>query len=292
MSLALAASDNFEETFNRRTANIVIVPGGSITAKQNAAFKAAGYPTSLPWVSAKDKAKLREASIRRQVMEQTKTFPEAVQKQALQQALSSVGSTSEGDGFQEGAFAHELGHLWFIQAFKPDNSETQKGHAYGGWAPDWLDETAAVLLENPAHNKRRRESFGKLSFDETIPLKEFFAMEHPGAKAAQMLRNNLPTEAMEGPSRESRTIVLTGKEAEEFVKNSGGDKVANFYAQAQVFSDFLLSRAKDRAIYPEITEHLLAGGTFETWLETKGTAWNLPSSIDALGLAWRDWIEN
>jgi len=62
-------------TFKTAPAKIVIVPGGKISAKQNAAFEAAGYPSSLPWISAADKAKLRESSIREQVEAQTKNLP-------------------------------------------------------------------------------------------------------------------------------------------------------------------------------------------------------------------------
>ncbi len=288
---ALAASEKFQTTFDRAPAKIVIVPGGVITAKQNDVFKAAGY-TSLPWISASDKAKLRKSSIIRQVEEQTKGLPQSVKDSAMKQSLAAVKSRTNdthASAVQAGAFAHELGHMWFINAFKPANAEAQKGHAYGGWAPDWLDETAAVLLENSTLNKRRRESFSKLNFEEIIPLRTFLTMEHPAAQAAKDLLKTLPSEKMKGASSESRAIVLTGEEAREFLKNSGGNKTANFYAQVQVFTDFLLSYSNDTKVFVSLTEALLAGGTTETWLSSQD--WGLPSTVAELDTAWLAWID-
>lgn len=294
LNTALAASEKFEDTFDRSPAKTVIVPGGVISADMTKALKAAGYPVQLPWVSAADKAKLREASIVRQVEEQTKGLPQAVKESAMKQALAAVKAGVEdqqANALQAGAFAHELGHMWFINAFSPGNSERQTGHAYGGWAPDWLDETAAVLMENPALNKRRRAAFKGFAFEDVIPLAEFLTMEHPAAQSAKELRNLLPSTSSDGPSSESRAIVLTGKEAEEFLKKSGGNKAANFYAQVQVFSDFLLSYSDDTAIYISLTEGLLAGASFETWLAGKGQEWGLPQSVEALDAAWLKWID-
>jgi hypothetical protein len=294
LNTALAASKKFKTIFNTEPAKIVIVPGGSISAEQNVAFKDAGYPTSLPWISASDKAKLRESSIRKQIEAQTKNLPEAIRETALQQALAAVQSGAQNEraqSVQDGAFAHELGHLWFIQAFKPVEAAPEKGHAYGGWAPDWLDETAAVLMENQTLNENRRESFSRLAFEDTIPLRDFLTMEHPAAKAAKDLRQAIPSKKMEGKSMESRAIVLSGKEAEEFLKKSGGNKAADFYAQAQVFSDFLLSSKGDTQLYVSLTQDLLKGGSFESWLGSQGKDWGLPSSITALESEWESWVE-
>lgn len=294
LNTALVASQKFEVTFKTPASKIVIVPGGSISAEQNAAFKAAGYPASLPWISAADKAKLRESSIRKQVEAQTKNLPEAVRAAAMAQALGAVKGGAKNDQaqfVQDGAFAHELGHLWFIQAFKPVGATPEKGHAYGGWAPDWLDETAAVLMENATLNEKRRESFARLAFEETIPLQTFLTMEHPAVKAASGMINSLPSEKMQSELSGSRAIVLSGKEAEEFLKNSGGNRTADFYAQTQVFSDFLLSFTGDTGLYVSLTQALLEGASFGSWLMSAGADWGLPTSMAALESEWQAWVE-
>lgn len=291
LNSALSDAKKFERTFGVTPAKTVIVPGGVISKEKREAFKAAGYPVSLPWLSAADKAKLRETSIRRQVEEQTKNLPEAIRESAMKQALAAVSSGGEdkraGD-IQAGAFAHELGHLWFINAFKPAEAEAQTGHAYGGWAPDWLDETAAVLMENAALTEKRRAAFKSFSPDRIIPLREFLTMEHPAAQSARDLKDALPGGTDEGGSR---TIILSGKEAEEFLKKSGGNRAADFYAQTQVFSEFLLGPKNDSQLYVSLTEHLRGGGSFETWLIAEGVEWGLPTTLDALESEWQDWIK-
>ncbi len=290
LNTALASAKRFESIFGVSPAKTVIVPGGEIKAKQSAAFKEAGYPVQLPWISASDKVKLREASIRRQVEEQTKDLPAAIRESAIKQALAAVqkgAQDANAQAIQDGAFAHELGHMWFINAFRPADGELQKGHAYGGWAPDWLDETAAVLMENSVLTEKRREAFGALSADEIIPLRQFLTMEHPAAKSAMDLQKTLTGKRSKG---ESRAIVLSGKDAEDFLKKSGGDKAANFYAQVQAFSDFLLSKTNDSAVYRSLTEALLSGGSFSQWLSDEGASWNLPPSLEALEREWNTWL--
>lgn len=287
LNTALSTSKSFESIFGSPPAKTVIVPGGIISAEQNTAFEKAGYPVSLPWISAADKALLREASILRQVEEQTKNLPEAVKAAALAQALAATKTDTASESTQAGAFSHELGHLWFIEAFKPANAADQTGHAYGGWAPDWLDETAAILMENSILIESRRKAFIEMSDDEIIPLKAFLSMEHPGAQAAVRLNERLAKDRKDG---ESRTFVLTGEEAEAFLKNSGGNTAANFYSQAQAFSDFLLSYSGDTKLYISLIDELRTGGSFETWLMSQGSNWGLPDSLLQLDQAWKDWI--
>ena len=54
--------------------------------------------------------------------------------------------------------AHEIGHQFFIHGIWSSyavESETQ----YGSTAPDWLDEAAAILMEDEAHTTSRRDIF-------------------------------------------------------------------------------------------------------------------------------------
>jgi len=285
-----SASKKFEDTFGVSAGKTVIVPGGKISADQNAEFEKAGYLLSLPWISAADKARLTESSIRRQIEEQTKDLPENVRKAALTKALSAIQSKDPAeadDGTQAGALAHELGHLWFIEAFKPADAKAQKGHAYGGWAPDWLDETAAILMENSVLIESRKKAFNEMPDDDLFPLETFLSMEHPAAQNAKRVTQQFTGSLNQG---ESRAMVLTGAEAEAFLKASGGSKAANFYSQAQAFSDFMLSYSGETSLYPSLANALIAGGTFETWLSSDGSDWGLPSSLKQLDQDWQNWI--
>jgi len=286
---AVAASEKFEKLFNKTPGKTVIMPGGTISPDHYKTFEASGYSVKLPWISAADKAALREASIRRQVEEQTKDLPEAVKATAMAQALAAAGSpkTDPSDTTQAGAFSHELGHLWFIDAFKPADSAAQTGHAYGGWAPDWLDETAAILMENSELAESRREDFLNVPDEEIVPLMTFLTMEHPAAQSAKFLNERF--RKTEGQT-ESRTTVLTGDDAKEFLKNSGGNSAANFYAQSKAFSDFLLSYSDDTQIYTSLTNDLLEGSSFESWLMSEGAVWGLPTTLTELDKSWQAWI--
>ena len=290
LNTALSSANQFQSIFGVSPAKTVIVPGGVISSEQNKAFEAAGYPISLPWLSTADKAKLKEASIRQQVEAQTKTLPEAVKAAAMAQALSAIETKPDeaSESKQAGALSHELGHLWFMNAFKPAKAEKQSGHAYGGWAPDWLDETAAILMENDILIASRRDAFLSMSDEDIFPLEIFLSMEHPAAQSARRLNEMANEEKIKGASR---AIILTGEEAAEFLKSSGGDKAANFYSQTQAFSDFLLSYSGDKQLYVSLTKNLLLGGTFENWLTSEGANWGLADSLVALDDAWTAWVK-
>jgi len=167
----------FSRYFGAETAPIAIVPGGTITPDMQAGLKQAGYSLSLPWISAADKQALAEASVRKQVMEQTKGMAAAQQEAIIKMAFAKAGGSGSTSGdmstTEQGALTHELGHLWFIAAFKPKDGEAGGSHGYGGWAPDWLDETAAVLLENETLTASRRKAFKDMPIDDFYPLEDF-----------------------------------------------------------------------------------------------------------------------
>jgi len=83
--------------------------------------------------------------------EQLKPLVEQGLASARQQIKNSV------DGQQ--IFSHELGHVWFIAKYWPDSNVDPGKLHYGGPAADWLDETAAILLENAKLTSERRKFF-------------------------------------------------------------------------------------------------------------------------------------
>lgn len=71
---------------------------------------------------------------------------------------------------------HEIGHQIFIHELMPRTGEDQ----YGGAAPDWLDEMAAIALEDDFGVRKRRfeaRLFAKQA--ELLPLGRLLAMTHP-----------------------------------------------------------------------------------------------------------------
>lgn len=275
----------FQRYFDVEAAPIAIVPGGEITSDLQRDLKFAGYDSSLPWVSAADKAKLMRSSIRRQVMKQTKSMSaeqqEAIMKMALAKANSSPPSVGDMSATEKGALTHELGHMWFIAAFKPADGAAGGGHGYGGWAPDWLDETAAVLLENEILTQRRRKAFKEMNLEDFYPLDTFLTMEHPALKSAQALKEKFGNKDGEG---DSRAIILTGEDAEEFLKTSGKSDPANFYTQARGFADFIIERTGDEQIFAKLAQHLSEGKSFESWLSQTDS---LPPDLLGLKSDWK-----
>ena len=287
--LAQSGREAFQRYFGVEAAPIAIVLGGEITTDLHDDLKAAGYVLSLPWISAADKNKLKQSSIRRQVMEQTKGMiasqQEAILKMALAKASSAPSPEGDMSATEQGALTHELGHLWFIAAYKPAGEEVKGRHGYGGWAPDWLDETAAILLENETLTERRRNAFKMMKIEDLYPLETFLTMEHPALKSAHAFNKKVVGQI---PSSGTRAIVLSGEEAEAFLKASGNANPANFYTQARGFADYVMTMTGDEQIFAKLARHLSKGGTVENWLSlTDGLA----DDVAALSQDWIEWVE-
>jgi len=274
--------------FGVENAPSAIVPGGETTAELDAKLEAGGYEVILPWMSAADKKAFIDSDIRRQVMEQTKGMPKEQQEAIIKMALGKVSmdnfSPGEMSATERGTLTHELSHLWFMEAFKFKGDETQNEHGYGGWAPDWLDETAAILLENETLTESRRKAFAKMKTDEFYPLEQFLAMEHPVLKSAQALKEKYGKE-----DGGSRAIFLSGEEADEFLKSSGGSDPVTFYTQVRGFADYVIKATGDEQIFAKLAKHLSEAKSFESWLvKTDG----LPNNMTGLDESWNDWLND
>ncbi len=287
LSSAQEGAAAFARYFGAEVSPVAIVPGGVITKDMSAKLKRNGFDQSLPWISAADKQVLTAQSVRRQVMEQTKGLPPEQQAAIMKMTLAKVSggdnpASPNMSAAEEGALTHELGHLWFIAAFQPrtDKGAGFKGHGYGGWAPDWLDETAAVLLENEALTETRRAAFAEIAKADLYPLSKFLTMEHPALKSAQSLKEKMGGKLGQG---ESQAIVLSGKEAEAFLKASKAGDPSVFYTQVRGFADFIISETGDERIFAKLARELASGGSLETWLAASG---ELPSTLMALETKW------
>ncbi len=143
----------FETHFGRPAPQVAVVEGTGRLDAQRAQLETDGYPAALPWITRAQKEDLKTAAIRKQVVDQLPPgTPDAVINGAVQQALSKISKVS-GESEDEIAAAkaseasalnHEIGHVLFMEAYWPDR-ESSGGKHYGGPAPDWFDETAALL---------------------------------------------------------------------------------------------------------------------------------------------------
>lgn len=289
---AQTGARQFEQFFARKTPPIAIVPGGIVSPELGAKINAAGYDLILPWMSETDRQKFAAESVRKQVLEQTKGMPEAQQKAIIDMALSKIDASDSDSATpkQKGALTHELGHLWFMAAF--ENASLDRpvaGHGYGGWAPDWLDETAAILMENETLTQARREAFTKMTDDQLYPLRDYLAMEHPAAKTAKKLTQTYGGSDKDGSAGtgESRAIFLTGAEAEAFLGQAQDHDPVRFYTQTRGFIDFLTDQTNNPRLFGEIAAHLAGGDSFESWLVKRN---DLPNELAELEILWRNWI--
>lgn len=281
---AKSAAQDFQRLFGAMPPATIIVPSGTVSTDVQSRLTANGYEVTLPWISPADRASMRQQMIRRQVEEQMANQPKALQDAAMAAALAATqtATQTQDETIDLAAMSHELGHMWFINQYQ-GTGQKQTGHAYGGWAPDWMDEAAAVALETEALKVRRRAKFTQMDDQRRIPLVEFLSMDHPSAKAAQDMSERMRA-TQSGSKTSSRAILLSGQEAKDFIAASGGDRAADFYAQTLVFTDYLENRSATVDILSRIAASLAQGLQFEAWLAKNDVG--LPTNLTALDADW------
>ncbi len=158
---------------------------------------------------------------------------------------------------------HEIGHDLFIRYLVPSTRSGQ----YGGDAPDWLDEMAAVVFEGEAlRASRRRAAVRYLRAESLIPLQRFLTMTHP-----EMEAGSIP------PSSDQHATVF----------DAVSEETPKFYAMAWAFYDFLVSRTGNVAIIAELAAALRNGENLERWLLARtGHRGNSVEALSAEFLAW------
>lgn len=157
---------------------------------------------------------------------------------------------------------HEIGHDLFIRHLVPGTKEGQ----YGGDAPDWLDETAAVAFEGEAlRSTRRRSTVRYARKEKLIPLQRFLTMIHPEMEAGSIpASSDLPVTAFE-PTSEDTPL---------------------FYAMASSFYDFLVSRTGNPAIVVELAAAFRRDEPLEKWILARTGHSGSIQALNAEFLAW------
>ncbi len=288
------SAKRYEDYFSWTTEPVAVVSGGVVDAELEANLNSAGYTIILPWFSSADRHKLNLESVRRAVEEQTTGLPDALKKEVMEKALAQVkpADTDQSKSLDElemGALSHELGHLWFIRQYSREESGASSAPEYASWAPDWLDESVAVLLENEELTTSRRQQFRDTADTGFVPLKEFFSMQHPVFNAAQSLVKHSGDENDSEGSSVSKAIILTGDEAEAFFKGASGDP-AGFYLQVRFFVDFLFEKSNDPGVIDKIAMDMVEGKTIEEWILSNEYS-DLPNDVDQLINLWQQWLK-
>ena len=199
-----AAAGDFQIIFGVLPPPSIVASTATVDAVTNARLTENGYVTIMPWISTDEQNELRNQGVIEQIKEQLKGRPQALIDAAIASARSQLHSqiVTKEESRDLSALSHELGHKWFINRY-PHSDMVQTAHAYGGWAPDWLDEAAAIAMESDNGKQRRRLRFNNLEPDARIPLPEFLTMVHPAAQAGRELAEGLretrlpPTESGE-----------------------------------------------------------------------------------------------
>lgn len=287
-ALATAGEQRFRQAFSAEPAPYVVVQG-EVPAAEHAALEAAGFRVRLPWFTRSGFQSGMEAAVRRQVEAQTAgRTPEQV-RAATDQALAQVRARMGSGGMDRDpqVVPHELGHGWYVQAFWPGTAVDGQGH-YGGPGPDWLDETAAVLMEPQAAADERREQFRKayagedgLSVDD---LATFLHRDHPMKGANDAARQAALRARGNGPG----LMVLRSDQGDpEFQRTR---QAGMFYAQGRVFADFMIERTGRPQIFAEIGRGFGRGLSIEQWLAANGRRYGLGATVAELDRSWRTWL--
>lgn len=290
---ARAGETRFRRHFDRAPPPYALVVG-RVTPEVTRALNAEGVKAVLPWLTAGQKRAAFADSARRAAEAQAKT--RNLDAAATAELVASMGRTLvqrfEGQGDRDaGVVPHELGHLWLVHGFWPASGVDRGGH-YGGPAADWLDETAAILMEDERLTTERREQFrlvytGRAKGDlagrpDALPV--FLTKDHPMKGLQDRMKLDVSPEA-------PRVIVMTGEERRTRA-GSGVDvgAGAQFYLQGRAFADFLIDRTGDPAVFGKIAEALARGRTLEQWLAAEGAGKGLAATTAELDALWTAYL--
>jgi len=233
----------------------------------------------------------RVKDIRNQILEQLSAAGlEPTDEQvnaALNQAKKQLATQKEKDKKTK-PLRHEIAHKMFISALWP--TEQNSKLSYGGGAPDWLDETAAVAAESEYLTKQRIDEFKQMvKTDSVIPMNQFFSMEHPVHQAAR----RIVTEIQGSEQISDGVYRLSVEDLEKHgVDLQDLREGAQFYAQCRALLDYLSMNSNKPFILKQITDHLKAGATMAEFFNQHGAALGLAENLPELEMGLKAMISN
>lgn len=161
---------------------------------------------------------------------------------------------------------HEIGHDLFIRYLVPSTRNGQ----YGGDAPDWLDEMAAIAFEGEALRAGRRGAAVRYIREKRlIPLGRFLEMQHPEAAAGPV------------PASFGKQFPL---------RDPSSPETELFYMMASSFYDYLVERTGETAIVAELAAEYRRGGRLDLWLVRRVGLSPSRKGIARLEVDFRHWI--
>ena len=291
--LARAGEERFRRHFGRDPARYAIIEFSSpeqLGGKQRA-LNDAGFRRTLPWFSQTAYAEAITTAVRaaaeQAAREQGLSASET--QAAVRLALETQVPPTDAYAItrdEAGVVPHEMGHGWYTEAFWPGAAMDRDAH-YGSPGPDWMDETAAVLMESGDFAEDRRRQFREIYLaseaatsgieaEDLLSIVDFLHGAHPHAGAA----NNDPAPADGAP-----TVQVALDEDAELSR-----RTTIFYVKARVFADFLIDTTGDEAVFGSIGTAFARGAAFEDWLATEGRARGLATRLPALQRQWRAWL--
>jgi hypothetical protein len=184
----------------------------------------------------------------------------AVYPWALREANSSETPPSEIQ-----VLRHEIGHNLFIRFLIPNTRANQ----YGGDAPDWLDEMAAVSFEDSDSRALRRCELSLYARTSgLLPFKRFLSMAHP--------EHRIKT----SPSQSSGYSPSA--------PNSNESPI--FYAMVSGFDEYLRARLEGRRVIPELASAFRRGKPIGEYIVSQLKLPNLGGNFRELDADFKAWM--
>lgn len=168
------------------------------------------------------------------------------------------------------ALRHEIGHDLFIRHLVPSSREGQ----YGGDAPDWLDEMAAIAFESSDVTAMRRREAARLAKSGTlIPMDRFLTMVHP-----ELTESPASAVAPDGPAYRIRL--------------AASSDTPRFYAMTRAFYDYLVARTGSPAVVAELAGAFRRGERLDAWIMARRSPRDGFASLETLDAELRNWIQS
>ena len=159
------------------------------------------------------------------------------------------------------ALRHELGHLFFLTMIIPNLRKSQ----YGGDAPDWLDEAAAMAAETERVTAMRRAAFAEqVRAGRLKPASAFLRDAHPVIGAPAMA-----AAIAAARSRQRGVPVYLEMRIEQLGLTQ--ERIRDFYTQSRATLDYFVERTRDPRILARIARDIRdtghpTGWTRRSWL--------------------------
>jgi hypothetical protein len=298
LSIIRTAQDSFEEHFGGVPAPMLLIVGSTLSRSDAERLRSSDV-LALAWPTfAKRRAEMEE-DIRTQVNSAfsglNKESRDGMVRQILAKLDDAVGSGSAISVMETSVIQHELSHFWFTRLFdgkgKSRLATPSSEASYGSSAPDWLDEMAAVMAEGSAMADKRRAARAKLikasGGDVPFPkLAEYLSAKHPKTQDPNGDRAN-------GAGAEGSTVTIRVKldSTKPGSSSAGSSQSIDFYTQSRAFADFMLQKTGDKRVFRKIADHLMGGGSFQSWLWSNGEQVGLPRSLPELEQQWQIWLK-